>query len=59
MGPSKVYEQSASLPIKVYPAENLLKKEKNEYKKRFRQKITSYATLAKAKSKEKWVYLGC
>jgi hypothetical protein len=28
MGPSKVYEQSASLPIKVYPAENLLKKEK-------------------------------
>jgi hypothetical protein len=27
MGPSKVYEQSASLPIKVYPAENLLKKE--------------------------------
>jgi hypothetical protein len=28
MGPSKVYELSASLPIKVYPAENLLKKEK-------------------------------
>ncbi len=28
MGPSKVYEQSASLPIKAYPAENLLKKEK-------------------------------